>query len=105
MIFLHGAGERGDDLNRVKVHGPPKLVEQGKKLPFIVISPQCPRNQRWNDDALTALLDHACKELRVDTSRLYLTGLSMGGYGSWSLGLKLCDRFAAIAPILSLIHI
>ena len=99
MIFLHGAGERGDDLNRVKVHGPPKLVEQGKKLPFIVISPQCPRNQRWNDDALTALLDHACKELRVDTSRLYLTGLSMGGYGSWSLGLKLCDRFAAIAPI------
>ena len=45
-----------DDLNRVKVHSPPKLVEQGKKLPFIVISPQCPRNQRWNDDALTALL-------------------------------------------------
>ena len=59
----------------------------------------CPRNQRWNDDALTALLDHACKELRVDASRLYLTGLSMGGYGSWSLGLKLCDRFAAISVI------
>ena len=81
MLFLHGAGERGDDLNRVKVHGPPKLVEKGQKLPFIIISPQCPKNQRWDDAMLTALLDHACMEYRVDTSRLYLTGLSMGGYG------------------------
>ena len=99
MLFLHGAGERGDDLNRVKVHGPPKLVEKGQKLPFIIISPQCPKNQRWDDSMLTALLDHACMEYRVNTSRLYLTGLSMGGYGSWSLGMALCDRLAAIAPI------
>ena len=99
MLFLHGAGERGDNLNRVKVHGPPKLVEKGQKFPFIIISPQCPKNQRWDDAMLTVLLDHVCKEYRVDTSRLYLTGLSMGGYGSWSLGMALCDRFAAIAPI------
>ena len=99
MLFLHGAGERGDDLNRLKVHGPPKLVEKGQKFPFIIISPQCPKNQRWDDAMLTALLDHACMEYRVDTSRLYLTGLSMGGYGSWSLGMALCDRLAAIAPI------
>lgn len=99
IIFLHGAGERGDNLNRVKVHGPPKLVEQGKEFPFIIVSPQCPEKQRWDDAMLTILLDHICKEYRVDTSRLYLTGLSMGGYGSWSLGMALCDRFAAIAPI------
>ena len=99
LIFLHGAGERGNDLNRVKVHGPPKLVEKGKKFPFVIVSPQCPRNQKWNKDILSILLDHAIKQYRVDTSRLYLTGLSMGGYGSWSLGLALCDRFAAIAPI------
>ena len=99
LIFLHGAGERGDDLNRVKVHGPPKLVEKGQKFPFVIVSPQCPRNQKWDDQVLLSLLDHACKQYRVDTSRLYLTGLSMGGYGSWSLGLALCDRFAAIAPV------
>jgi predicted peptidase len=99
MLFLHGAGERGDNLNRVKVHGPPKMVEQGQEFPFIIVSPQCPKNQRWDDAMLTVLLDHICKEYRVDTSRLYLTGLSMGGYGSWSLGMALCDRLAAIAPI------
>ena len=99
MLFLHGAGERGDNLNKVKAHGPPKLVEKGQKFPFIIVSPQCPKDQRWDDAMLTVLLDHVCKEYRVDTSRLYLTGLSMGGYGSWSLGMALCDRFAAIAPI------
>jgi len=99
MMFLHGAGERGDDLNRVKVHGPPMLVEKGKKFPFIILSPQCPKGQVWKADELVALLDHVCEKYRVDKTRQYLTGLSMGGYGSWSLGVAHCDRFAAIAPI------
>ena len=99
VLFLHGAGERGDNLNKVKAHGPPKLVEKGQKFPFIIVSPQCPKDQRWDDVMLTVLLDHVCEEYRVDISRLYLTGLSMGGYGSWSFGVVLCDRFAAIAPI------
>jgi predicted peptidase len=99
ILFLHGAGERGNDLNRVKVHGPPKLVESGKKFPFIIISPQCPRGKVWQSGMLLALMEHVCKEYRVDTTRQYLTGLSMGGYGSWSLGIRECDRFAAIAPI------
>ena len=99
ILFLHGAGERGNDLNRVKVHGPPKLVEAGKKFPFIIISPQCPRGQVWQSGTLLALMEHVCKKYRVDTTRQYLTGLSMGGYGSWSLGIRECDRFAAIAPI------
>ena len=99
LLFLHGAGERGDNLERVKVHGPPKLIAAGKHFPFIVISPQCPRGQVWNNEVLSALLDDLIKKHRVDTTRIYLTGLSMGGYGSWSLGIEQCDRFAAIAPI------
>ena len=99
ILFLHGAGERGNDLNRVKVHGPPNLVEAGKKFPFIIISPQCPRGQVWQSGTLLAVMEHVCEKYRVDTTRQYLTGLSMGGYGSWSLGIRECDRFAAIAPI------
>lgn len=99
IMFLHGAGERGDNLDRVKVHGPPKLVEQGKAMEFIIVSPQCPRETIWNDELLITLLDDVVKRYHADETRLYLTGLSMGGYGTWSLGLTHCDRFAAIAPI------
>lgn len=99
LIFLHGAGERGDNLERVKVHGPPMLIEKGKHFPFLIISPQCPRGQVWNVATLNALLNDLLKKHRIDSTRLYLTGLSMGGYGSWSWGIQQCDRFAAIAPI------
>jgi predicted peptidase len=113
ILFLHGAGERGDDVSRVTVHGPPKLLTPGAKLSaaesaaarllaekFIVVSPQCPANTRWDNDTLLALLDRFIeKTQRVDTNRVYLTGLSMGGYGTWSLGLRNPHRFAAIAPI------
>lgn len=99
MLFLHGAGERGKDLAKVAVHGPPKLVKDRPDFPFILISPQCPAGQSWSDDTLLALLDQVIKKHRVDPRRVYLTGLSMGGYGTWSLGLKYPDRFAAIAPI------
>jgi len=99
MLFLHGAGERGTNIAKVAVHGPPKLVKQGKDLPFIIVSPQCPTGQRWDDDVLLALLDEVEGEYKVDTSRVYLTGLSMGGFGTWSLGLTHPERFAAIAPI------
>ena len=99
MLFLHGAGERGSDLKKVAVHGPPKLVKTRPDFPFILVSPQCPTDQTWSDETLLALLDHVIKEHKVDTNRVYLTGLSMGGYGSWSLGVKHPERFAAIAPI------
>jgi len=99
ILFLHGAGERGSDLSKVAVHGPPKLVKQGKDFPFIIVSPQCPANQHWDNDVLLALLDDVEAKYKVDKSRVYLTGLSMGGYGSWSLGLAHPGRFAAIAPI------
>ncbi|GDY20399.1 hydrolase [Verrucomicrobiota bacterium] len=99
MLFLHGAGERGTDLAKVSAHGPPKLAKLKQDLPFIVVSPQCPSGRRWDNDTLLALLDDVIARHSVDTNRVYLTGLSMGGYGTWSLGLSHPERFAAIAPI------
>ena len=99
MLFLHGAGERGTNLANVTVHGPPKIVKTRPGFPFILVSPQCPAGETWSDETLLALLEEVIEEHRVDKSRVYLTGLSMGGYGTWSLGLKHPERFAAIAPI------
>jgi len=99
ILFLHGAGERGNDLRRVARHGPSKMVEQRPEFPFVVVSPQCPAGQIWDCDAVMALLDDLLRKFRVDRRRVYLTGLSMGGYGSWELALRYPERFAAVAPI------
>ncbi|MBN1844321.1 MAG: prolyl oligopeptidase family serine peptidase [Sedimentisphaerales bacterium] len=101
ILFLHGAGERGDNLELVTKHGPPKLARQGKAFPFIIVSPQCPTNYWWPTEleVLNALLDEIIEKYPVDTSRIYLTGLSMGGFGSWSLACRNPERFAAVAPI------
>jgi predicted peptidase len=99
VLFLHGAGERGADLEIVKRHGPPKLVAGGKEFPFILISPQCPEDETWSPRILDALLDEVERMYRVDPDRIYLTGLSMGGNGTWRLAMARPDRFAAIAPI------
>jgi predicted peptidase len=99
ILFLHGAGERGTDIWKVAVHGPPKNVTAQPDFPFIVVSPQCPENQVWSKDVLLALLDEVTVKYAVDTHRIYLTGLSMGGYGTWDLGMTYPERFAAIVPI------
>ena len=99
MIFLHGAGERGDNLDAVKAHGPPKLIEAGKEFPFIVVSPQCPKDKWWDPKDLDALLDEIVKKYKVDQDRIYLTGLSMGGHGTWAWAAEQPKRFAAIVPI------
>ena len=99
MLFLHGAGERGDRLDSVKIHGPPKLIENGRQFPFIILSPQCPTDQWWSVEVLDVLIKDVCKHYRVDEDRIYVTGLSMGGYGTWALALEYPNRFAAIAPI------
>ncbi|MDO1446033.1 prolyl oligopeptidase family serine peptidase [Rhodocytophaga aerolata] len=99
MLFLHGSGERGTVLDSVKKHGPPKIVETQKDFPFILISPQCPPNQGWHPPLLDALLEEVIQEHNVDTERMYLTGLSMGGYGTWEYATMYPNRFAAIVPI------
>ena len=99
FIFLHGAGERGNDLELVKVHGPPKLIESGKSFPFIVASPQLALGEWWSPDMVAWLTRELISSLRVDTERVYLTGLSMGGYGTWETASRYPELFAAIAPI------
>jgi predicted peptidase len=99
ILFLHGAGERGTNVWLVAKHGPPKLVRTKPEFPFIVASPQCPAGQTWSNDTVLALLDELLARYRVDPARVYLTGLSMGGYGTWSLALAAPERFAAVVPI------
>ncbi|MGE5672319.1 MAG: prolyl oligopeptidase family serine peptidase [Mycobacterium leprae] len=99
ILFLHGSGERGDDLALVRKHGPLKVVGEGTALPFVIVAPQCPADQVWSLDVLEGLLDHTLADYAVDPSRVYLTGLSMGGYGTWEWGLQSAGRFAAMAPI------
>ncbi|MEM6645322.1 MAG: prolyl oligopeptidase family serine peptidase [Bacteroidota bacterium] len=99
MLFLHGAGERGDDLTKVKGHGPPKLASQDASFPFLVVSPQVPENQWHDPETLITLIDQVASDYNVDEDRIYLTGLSMGGHGTWQLAGRFPDRFAAIVPI------
>jgi len=103
MLFLHGAGERGSgNLELVKKHGPPKIVEKKPGFRFIVVSPQCPKGQRFDTRLLSALLDEITKKYHVDRKRVYVTGLSMGGSGTWALANAEPGRFAAIVPICGL---
>lgn len=102
VFFLHGAGERGEDLDVACRHGYMKYVrEQGREYPFIFIAPQCPEGKYWGcyTESLLAFLDDLCKTLPIDPDRVYLTGLSMGGTGTWLLAMADPDRFAALVPI------
>ena len=80
-------------------HGLPRVIERGNRLPFIVASPQCPTGEWWDADALGALVDEVEERHAVDPDRIYVTGLSMGGYGTWRLAQAQPERFAAIAPV------
>lgn len=99
IIFLHGSGERGDDIGKVKVHGPPKVVESRPDFPFITVSPLLPAEEDWDISKLDAILDHVTRTLRVDRTRIYLTGLSRGGHASWRWAAAEPGRFAAVAPV------
>jgi predicted peptidase len=108
LLFLHGFGESGrNELERVKIHGPPKLVEKRADFPFILVAPQCPPPKRemkeivkaWKAQELIQLVDHVARNLNVDPARIYVTGLSMGGFGTWRLVAAHPERFAAAVPI------
>jgi len=103
IVFLHGSGESGSDVDKVKVHGPPKLLAKDTDLAvknFVVVSPQCPSARLgWNVDHLNMLLDQILADYRIDRDRVYLTGLSMGGFGTWAWAAHDPQKFAAIAPM------
>ena len=99
LLFLHGSGESGTDIQKVKAHGPPELADKGKQLPFIIVSPQSDVPSGWDIEMLYKLLQQIKKNYRVNEKKVYLTGLSMGGFGTWELAMKYPDEFAAIAPV------
>jgi predicted peptidase len=112
LLFLHGAAERGTDVWDVARQGVPKLLAGNPSLTepeaaaaraigeaFIVVAPQCPLHEVWEDTALLALLDHLDRALHLDASRVYLTGLSLGGFGAWSLAMRHPERFAALVAV------
>ena len=104
IVFLHGIGERGTDITKVKNTGLPKIVEDKIEakidFPFVTVSPQCHLDvERWNPDVVFALIQHIQAKYKIDKNRIYATGLSMGGIGTWQVASKYPDIFAAIAPV------
>ncbi|MFF3007415.1 prolyl oligopeptidase family serine peptidase [Kitasatospora sp. NPDC057940] len=101
LLFLHGAMERGEDLAALAVHGPVRQIADGAKLPFVVVAPQCPAHSSWVAEvsALAALVEDVARTYRIDPDRRYVTGLSMGGTGTWALAARYPRRFAAAVPI------
>lgn len=99
IVFLHGSGERGADLEKVKTWGPPAIVEKDPDFPFMVVSPQVAEGEWWDSYQLKSMLDDVLKRYNVDPKRIYLTGISMGGYGAWDFAARYPDYFAAVAPI------
>lgn len=103
VVFLHGSGERGSDLKLLHKNNLPKRLDAMSDVPYVAVAPQCPANLRWNDvTRLNGFLDHLLKTLPVDPDRVVLTGLSLGGMGTWEWGSANPDRFAALAPVCGL---
>ena len=99
IIFLHGSGERGADLEAVKKHGPPKLVAAGAAWPAVLVSPQLETGARWNPADLHALANLLKARMRIDPDRVLATGLSLGGMGVWDWAAAYPGDLAAIAPV------
>lgn len=104
IVFLHGAGERGTDLERITVHGIPKLFTKNPDhsgLRVITLSPQCPLQDVWSNHTHTlhALIEQIAREYHADPNRISITGLSMGGFGTWEMICRYPEVFAAAAPI------
>jgi predicted peptidase len=100
VVFLHGGGEGGDDIELVKKHGLPKLIAQGRDFPFYVFAPQNPHiNGLWDDRMVNELVDELVRTLPIDTTRIYLAGLSRGGYGVWQLAINNPHKYAAMISI------
>jgi predicted peptidase len=101
ILFLHGQLEWGDDPTILTRQGVPKLLDEGAEMPAVVVSPQTPQGKRWwpRTGILGAFLDRIEATYAVDLQRVYLTGISMGGYGAWALAMRYPQRFAALVPI------
>jgi len=98
LVFLHGSGERGTNIEMVKNHSP-FTYQNLMKLNVAILAPQCEAEVWWDTNAIYELIQSIAKNYNVDTSRIYLTGLSMGGWGTWKLATEHPELFAAVAPV------
>ena len=100
VIYLHGSSQAGNDLSKLKTYGPPYMVDKGHDYKFIIAAPQCPEGKFWStDNWFDALYKELTTKYRIDKKRIYLTGISMGGYGTWQTAVDHPKAFAAIAPL------
>ncbi|MCB2307333.1 dienelactone hydrolase family protein [Clostridium estertheticum] len=101
ILSLHGSGERGNNIDTVKKWGINKILRENDNFPFVVVSPQCPIGEIWEMqfNVLKALLDETENNYNIDNERIYLTGYSLGGYGTWNFAILNPERFSAIVPI------
>lgn len=101
IVYLHGAGERGTVVEHLFRHGLAKMMNNGLELPAVVLCPQCPAWAVWDNvvDKVKEVIDFVAAEFSVDLSRITITGSSMGGYGTFSMGLTYPNFFAGIAPV------
>lgn len=100
IFYLHGRHASGKNLESLERYGLPYYLQKGKKVDFIVVSPQCPWNKNWSsEDWFNPVFDEVAGKLKVDNSRVYLIGMSMGGFGTWALANRMPERFAAISPM------
>ncbi len=99
VVYLHGSGSAIYDLDAIRDGGPPQLFEEGMNSDFILLCPQLHDDVHWDIDRIHALTQEVVETNRIDEGRLYLTGLSRGGFGAWEYGVTHPDLFAAIIPI------
>ncbi len=101
LVYLHGAGERGEQFEHIYLHAIPKLIREGREIPAVVLYPQCPGPFIWNNmvKELKAIIDKVAEEYHIQKDRIVLTGSSMGGYGTWETAMCYPEYFAAIAPV------
>lgn len=98
LIFLHGIGENGDDLDLLRKHGPLKYLENNSLDAFVLV-PQCPKNYRWTPHELAQLIQNISKQHLIDTQRISLTGLGTGATAGWDLAYAYPYLLSAFVPI------
>lgn len=101
LVYLHGAGERGTNLTHLTRHAIPKMLKEGREFEAVVLCPQCPGMFVWNNVVreVKLLIDEVVSQFEIKQDRICITGSSMGGYGTWEMGLTYGDFFAGIAPV------
>lgn len=101
LIYLHGAGERGLEYDHLYRHGVPRLINEGREIPAVVLCPQCPADRVWDNvvTELKEIIDTVAEQFSIKPDRICLTGSSMGGFGSWMTALTFRNFFSAVAPV------